>query len=217
MRESVRFILFGIALCFFGFAPGFCHSATLTGAETAKVGELLTIVSEDQGEWLTTPIKGVTLAKDTGGKIVYFLATFEGEYTLIFIGVKDGKPEIAQKPITVKGSVIGPIPTPEPNPEPSPEPYPNPSIKLTSKEKTAAKSAVEAVLDGIEDGSIKSPSGARSTFKQVLSDRGTVCNGYTCALPENLKKLSDEWTKRCKFDSISDVKSSFENFLKEVQ
>ena len=90
-------------------------------------------------------------------------------------------------------------------------------MKLSDREKTAAAAALNAVITGVENGSIRTPAGARSQFKQTLMAKGQVCDGRSCYLPANLKALTDDWTKRTDFSTAETVKASFETFLPEVE
>lgn len=194
--------------CFSLFLPLFGFSATLTGPEKAEPGRLTVFQSDIQGDWLIYPPEGADLAKDSNERTLYFVAHHEGKFTIIFFGVEDSKPVISQTAIQ-----IGTAPAPEPEPVPTPSPV----VKLTDREKAAARAALEAVIDGVENGSIKTPSGARSTFKQTIMAKGQVCDGRSCHLSQNLQTLTDDWTERTDFSTAETVKTSFETFLKEVE
>lgn len=194
--------LWGILLS----APSF--SAKLTGPEEAELGRLVVFESDIPGDWLVYPPDTSDIAKDSNERTLYFVAHHEGKFTIIFFGVEDSKPVISQTAIQ-----IGTAPVPEPKPAPTPSPV----VKLTEREKVAAHAALEAVIDGVENGSIKTPIGARSTFKQTLMAKGQVCDGRSCHLSQNLQTLTDDWTERTDFSSAESVKALFKEFLKEVE
>lgn len=164
--------------------------------------------SDVKGDWLIYPPDGADLAKDSDEQTLYFVARRDCELTVIFFGVEAGKPVITQTAIQ-----IGPAPAPEPSPTPSPAPV----VTLTDREKAAAHAALSAVIDGVEAGTIRTPQGARSTFKQTLMAKGQVCNGRTCTFPDSLSALADDWSARTDFSTAQTVKASFETFLKEVE
>lgn len=210
MKETLKFFLYASALAFFACFPASSPAATLSAPERVEAGRLATVKSDVKGDWLIYPPTGADLAKDSDEQTLYFVARKDGELTIIFFGVESGKPVISQTTVTIGAA-------PEPSPSPEPSPAPTPSIKLTDREKTAAKAALTAVIQGVEAGTIRTPQGARSTFKQTLVAKGQVCNGRTCTLPDSLSALADDWTERSDFSSVETVKASFEGFLKEVE
>ena len=214
IRENLKFCFLVAALLFFASFPNSSHAATLSGPERAEAGRLQTVKSDVQGDWLIYPPDGADLAKDSDEMTLYFVARRDCELTVIFFGVENGKPVITQTAIQ-----IGPAPAPEPAPAPSPAPSPAPvpEKKLSDWEKSAARAAFQAVIDGVDAGTIRTPAGARSTFKQTLNAKGQICDGRRCYLPEALQKATEDWTERTDFSSAETVKASFEGFLPEVE
>lgn len=208
MKENLKLILFTAALLFFGCSPAFSPAATLSAPERAEAGRLATVKSDIKGDWLIYPPDAADLAKDSDEQTLYFVARRDCELTIIFFGVESGKAVISQTAIQ-----IGPAPDPDPAPTPSPAPV----VTLTDREKAAAHAALTAVIDGVEAGTIRTSAGARSTFKQTLTQKGQVCKGGTCYLPDPLSRLADEWAARTDFTTAQTVKASFETFLKEVE
>lgn len=208
MKENLKFWTLAAALLFFAYYPTSSQSATLSGPQRAEAGRLATVKSDVKGDWLIYPPDAADLAKDSDEQTLYFVARRDCELTIIFFGVESGKAVISQTAIQ-----IGPAPDPDPAPSPSPAPV----VTLTDREKAAAHAALSAVIDGVEAGTIQTPQGARSTFKQTLTAKGQVCNGRTCYLPDSLSRLADGWTSRTDFTTAQTVKASFETFLKEVE
>lgn len=209
VKNNLRLALFSAVLIFFGCFPALVNSATLTAPERAEVGRLQTVQSDVKGDWLIYPPDGADLAKDSDEQRLYFVARRECELTIIFFGVEAGKPVITQTAV-----MVGAEPAPTPLPDPTP---PVPVVTLSEREQAAAVGALNAVIVGIDDGTIRTPAGARSTFKQVLMTKGQVCNGRQCYLPETLKKLTEDWTQRTDFSTLDAIKESFTEFLKEVE
>lgn len=210
MKRMLKFWLIGAAICFFGFCQSFTNGATLTGPENAAVGRLITINSDVKGDWLIYPPNAADMAKDSDEKTLYMVARKEGGFTIIFFGVEDGKPVITQMSLYIGETVI-------PIPEPSPSPDPAPISKISQDDKEALIYALQRVISGVDNGTINTPQGARSTFKQALMTKGQVCNGRNCYLRESLQKIADELTERTNFDTAETVKNSFETFLNEVK
>lgn len=156
------------------------------------------------------PPDAVEMANDSDGLTLYFVPLRNGTLYVTFLYIQDGTIIYDQIPVPI-GSA------PEPDPEPEPSPSPAPKIKLTDREKTAAKAALEVVINGVENGTIKTPAGARSTFRQTLQAKGTVCDGRQCYIPQNLQDLADNWTERTDFSSVESIKTSFQGFLQEVE
>lgn len=210
MKRMLKFWIIGAAICFFGLCQSWLIGATLTGPENAAVGRLITINSDIKGDWLVYPPNAADMAKDSDEKTLYMVARQEGEFTVIFFGVENSKPVITQMELFV-GKIV------HPNPEPSPNPNPAPITKISQDDKEALIYALQRVISGVDNGSIKTPQGARSTFKQALMTKGQVCNGRNCYLRESLQKIADELTERTNFDTAETVKNSFETFLSEVE
>lgn len=210
MKRMLKFWIIGAAICFFGFCQSFCTGANLTGPETAQVGRLVTINSDVQGDWLIYPPNEADMAKDSDEKTLYMVARKEGEFAIIFFGVEDGKPVITQMSLYIGENVI-------PTPEPSPNPEPAPISKISQQDKEALIYALQRVISGVDNGSINTPQGARSTFKQALMVKGQVCNGRTCYLRESLQKITDELTEQTDFESAETVKTSFQYFLDRIE
>lgn len=210
MKNQIKLFFLTAALLFFGAFPAVSGAATLSAPERVDAGRLATVKSDVKGDYLIYPPDAADLAKDSDEQTLYFVARRDCELTIIFFGVENSKPVISQTTVT-----IGTAPDPSPSPEPSPSP--SPTIKLTDREKAAAKAALTAVIQGVEAGTIRTPQGARSTFKQTLMAKGQVCNGRTCTFPDSLSALADDWTERTDFSSVATVKASFESFLPEVE
>ena len=210
MKDACKFWVLASALVFFASFPASLNAASLSGPERAEVGRLQAVKSDVKGDWLIYPPDGADLAKDSDEQTLYFVARRECELTIIFFGVEGGKPVISQTAIMVGAE-------PAPSPSPDPTPAPGPVVTLSDREKAAATAALTAVIEGVESGSIRTPAGARSQFKQTLMAKGQVCNGRQCYLPENLQKLTDDWTERTDFSTAETVKTSFETFLKDLK
>lgn len=206
VKNNLRLALFSAVLLFFGCCPSLLLSATLTAPETADVGRMQTAKSSVKGDWMIYPPDAADLAKDSDEQTLYFVARRDCELTIIFFGVEDGKPVISQTAVMVGET-----------PAPTPSPAPIPVVTLSEREQAAAVGALNAVITGIDTGTIRTPQGARSTFKQTLMTKGQVCMGGTCKLPESLQTLADEWTGRADFSTLDGIKNSFEGFLKEVE
>lgn len=227
MKEHLKFWFLASALLFFACFPTFSHSGTLSaperaeatsddqgvvirpsGSERPEVGRMATWKSNVTGSWMIFPPDAVDMAMDSDKMTVHFVPLRQGTLFVTFFYIKDGTILYEQMPLKIGA---------DPEPAPSPTPSPTPTIKLTDSEKSAARAALTAVIDGVESGTIRTSAGARSAFKQTLTQRGQVCKGGTCYLPDPLSRLADDWTARTDFSTAQTVKASFEGFLKEVE
>lgn len=212
MKENIKLFLFAAALVFFGSFPVSALSSTLSGPETVKPGELASIECDETGVWIITPTKGVQFAKDSNGQKIYIVGQKEDEYTVIFFGVVKGNPVLLQKDITIG------TPEPEPEPEPSPSPSPAPVVKnLNAEDRAALAASLTFTIQSIETGRIRTVQGARSTFKQSITSRASVCDGTSCHLKKEVSEVLDAWTDEADFSTLETTKESFQSFLKEVQ
>lgn len=211
MKENLKFWILAAALAFFACFPASSPAVTLSGPErAAEVGHMQKWKSDTQGTWMIFPPDAVEVESDSDAMTVYFVPLREGTLYPTFFYIQNGT--ICHEQLTVPIGVA-----PAPGPEPDPSPSPSPAVKLTDREKAAAHAALSAVIDGVEAGTIQTPQGARSTFKQTLTSKGQACNGRTCYLPDSLSRLADDWSARTDFSTAQTVKASFETFLKEVE
>lgn len=204
MRKFIFFFLTLLSTC--------ASLGAVSGPSEVRPGELVTFTSDVPGDFMVYPPGKGSFAKDSNKKYFYFVSCKDGEYFLIHLGVQNGEPVI-----TTHDFVVGDI-QPGPEPEPEPEPIPTPDItKLNQAEKEAVIYALTYTISSINNGTVTTPQGARSTFKQALTQKGTVCNSYECKLRPALSDLLDEWSTKTNFESLDAMKESFEVFLKEVQ
>lgn len=213
MKENLKFWLLASALAFFSCFPTSSPAATLSAPERAEAGRLQTVKSDVQGDWLIYPPDGADLAKDSDEQTLYFVARKDGELTIIFFGVENSKPVISQTTVT-----IGATPEPEPAPEPSPEPSPAPVVKkLTAADRQALAASLEFTISSMESGKIRTVQGARSTFKQSITSRASVCDGTSCHLKKEVSEVLDAWTEEADFSTLETTRKSFEHFLEAVK
>ena len=212
MKKNLKLWLFAAVFLFLGCFTTSLLAATISGPEMVKPGELATVECDQEGEWIIMPKKGVQFIKDSGGKAIYFVGQKEGEYTAIFFGVVDGKPVLLLHDLTIG------TPEPEPAPEPSPEPSPSPVVKnLTAADRDALAASLTFTIDCIDKGQIKTVQGARSTFRQSISAKASVCNGVSCRLKPEISEVLDAWTEEADFSTLETTRKSFEHFLETVK
>ena len=196
--------------------PSLLHAAVLTGPDALEPGTLGIYTSDTPGAFLMIPASEWEIAVDSNGKQVCFATMHEGQYTLIQSTIEDG--EIVQTTKTIIVGKATPKPEPEPKPEPTPEPTPSPkkvTVVLQEAERQALLGAVEATLQAMEDGTIRTPQGARSTFKNALWSRGKVCTSTGCYLPQALSKAVAEYEKLMDLTTVEGLKAGMKLIQEE--
>ena len=216
MKENLKFWLLASALAFFSCFPTSLLAATLSGPERpAEVGHLQKWKSDIKGSWMVFPPDAVEVESDTDAQTVYFVPLRNGTLYLTFFYIEDGTILHDQIPVPIGAA---PGPGPEPDPEPSPEPSPSPVVKkLTAADRQALAASLEFTISSMESGKIRTVQGARSTFKQSISAKASVCNGVSCRLKPEISEVLDAWTEEADFSTLETTRKSFEHFLEAVK
>lgn len=216
MKENLKFWLLASALAFFSCFPTSLLAATLSGPERpAEVGHLQKWKSDIKGSWMVFPPDAVEVESDTDAQTVYFVPLRNGTLYLTFFYIEDGTILHDQIPVPIGAA---PDPGPEPDPEPSPEPSPSPVVKkLTAADRDALAASLTFTIDCIDKGQIKTVQGARSTFRQSISAKASVCNGVSCRLKPEISEVLDAWTEEADFSTLETTRKSFEHFLETVK
>lgn len=208
MKENIKLAVLVLALVFFACFPTSSHSATLSGPErTAEVGHLQKWKSNIKGSWMVFPPDAVEMANDSDGLTLYFVPLRNGTLYVTFLYIQDGTIIYDQIPVPI-GSA------PEPEPSPSPVPVVK---KLSAEDRAALAASLTFTIQSIETGRIRTVQGARSTFKQSITSRASVCDGTSCHLKKDVSEVLDAWTDEADFSTLETTKESFQIFLKEVQ
>ena len=181
-------------------------TAAITGPTEVEPGMLATFQSDLEGTATLSTGKG-NIAIDSNGKTVYFASPTEGEYTLLFFGLRNGKPDSASHSF-----VVGKV-----SPEPAPSPTPKPEVKLTEAERSAVLEATQAVLAGIEAGTIRTPQGARATLKNVLVSKVGSCSVYGCTLPNSLNLALKSWETGMDLTTLDGIKAGLGKIKEELK
>lgn len=197
--RNIAVLLLAVCLLL-GIIVNTVHSAEIKGADVVNVGELNTFESSIPGDVLIYPKNGIGLAKDTNKQRFYVVGLEQGVYTLIFFGIEDNAPALIQYEFVIgKGNSPAPIPTPEPAPK----------YNLSTKEKETVVWAIDSVLNHISRGTIRTPQGARATFKTAIAGKVEVSEGLGEAL--------DAWTKEIDMTDVDTMKSGLEKIKKDLE
>lgn len=196
-----RIVLLLLAL----FSP-LTATAAISGPAEVELGTLAVFQSDLEGTATLATGKG-NIAIDSNGRTVYFATPKEGEYTLLFFGLRNGKPDIASHTFVV--GKVAPAPTPTPTPEPE--------VKLTDTERSAVLTAVRSVLAGIEAGTIRTPQGARAAFKNVLVSKVGSCSINGCTLPNSVNVAIKTWESGMDITTMDGLKAGFAKIEEELK
>ena len=212
MKENLKLWLFAAVFLFFGCFPTSLLAATLSGPERpAEVGHLQKWKSNIKGSWMVFPPDAVEVESDTDAQTVYFVPLRNGTLYLTFFYIEDGTILHDQIPVPIGVA-------PDPGPEPDPEPSPSPVVKnLTEADRDALAASLTFTIDCIDKGQIKTVQGARSTFRQSISAKASVCNGVSCRLKPEISEVLDAWTEEADFSTLETTRKSFEHFLETVK
>lgn len=165
MKRYITSIVLAFTLCAVA-------SAAITGAVTCTAGELAIINCDSSAVWSVYPADYMaSYAVSDDGKTVYFASPKKGAVTFFAASVtSDGLPTIDRYTLYNGVDVDDDVePTPAPKPEPEPETVAtivkNADIDATAEEFDALASAFETAVSGIDRGTIRTPAGARETFR----------------------------------------------------
>ena len=178
MKRYITSIVLAFALCA-------AASAAITGAVTCTAGELAIINCDSSAVWSVYPADYMaSYAVSDDGKTVYFASPKKGAVTFFAASVtSDGLPTIDRYTL-YNGVDVDDDVTPEPAPQPAPEPEPetvstivkNADVNATAEEFDALAAAFETAVSGIDRGTIRTPAGARETFRAVWIRQAATVN-----------------------------------------
>lgn len=178
MKRYITSIVLAFALCA-------AASAAITGAVTCTAGELAIINCDSSAVWSVYPADYMaSYAVSDDGKTVYFASPKKGAVTFFAASVtSDGLPTIDRYTL-YNGVDVDDDVTPEPAPQPAPEPEPetvstivkNADVDATAEEFDALAAAFETAVSGIDRGTIRTPAGARETFRAVWIRQAATVN-----------------------------------------
>ncbi|MDO4574255.1 MAG: hypothetical protein Q4D98_03475 [Planctomycetia bacterium] len=191
----------GIAII---FAVSSCCFAEITGPDVVPAGRLAVFESDIDGSFNILPRAEGCWDVDSGGKKLFFASPTEKVYTLIHCGIKNGKPILS----TFEFSNGTPSPEPDPNPNPNPKPNPVPN-GLSDTQKNIIAKTMDSIVAGIDAGTIRTPQGARSTFKNMIFRSTMVCNGGVCTLPAPVTNAISEWEKTMDVTTLDGIREGF--------
>ncbi len=155
-------------------------------APTACVnGELAILKTQEKATWAVYPATYRTaIYVSDDGKTCVFASPYKGTVTFIAASIQGEEVVIDQH--TLYNGVEAPEPAPTPVPTPNPQPKPEPvetlegvtkaeAEKVKSENKVAEiealSSAFSEVASGIDRGTVKSPEGARATFRGLWVEK----------------------------------------------
>lgn len=178
MTRYITSIVLAFALCA-------AASAAITGAVTCTAGELAIINCDSSAVWSVYPAEYMaSYAVSDDGKTVYFASPKEGAVTFFAASVSDDGLPVIDRYTLYNGVEVDDdaVPTPAPKPEPEPEPetvatiVKNADVDATTEEFDALAAAFEIAVSGIDRGTIRTPAGARETFRANWTRQAAAVN-----------------------------------------
>ena len=170
--------------------------AAITAPDAVEAGQLAVCKSDTTATWTVYPqsYRGSYYVAD-GGSTCIFASPSKGVVTIIAASVDDSGSVVIDEHTLYNGE---PAPTPD-NVDPAPSPTPTPEtlqsvietsdVQATAADLNALSNAFATVIQSINNGAIRTPAGARETFRAVWLRQAAVANP---AAIDNLAPLIDK-------------------------
>lgn len=227
-RNKTYCFFYGVAILLCNFALG-----NITAPTACQSGELAVVESDTPATWTVYPeeYRASYCIAENGTKC-FFASPQKGTITFIAASVDTSKDNAPVAVIHTHTLYYG-VPAPniddskevEPEPEPTPEPEPEPdtSIEGTIKtevekinsekrgeEITALSDSFVSVIDGINRGVIRTPEGARATFRSIWAVNAAKQSNTT---PNTYKDLITAISAKIDNTSIQTIRSDYEKIV----
>lgn len=173
--------------------------AEITAPDSVEAGCLAVCKSDTPATWAIYPqsYRGSCYVAD-GGSSCIFASPVKGVVTIIAATVNDeGGVDIAEHTLyngeaAPESDSVDPAPSPAPTPETLESIVETSDVQATAADLNALSSAFATVIQSIDNGAIKTPAGARETFRAVWLRQAAVANPAAIdALQPLIDKLSD--------------------------
>lgn len=225
-RNKTYCFFYGVAILLCNFALG-----NITAPTACQSGELAVVESDTPATWTVYPeeYRASYCIAENGTKC-FFASPQKGAITFIAASVDTSKDNAPVAVIHTHTLYYG-VPAPnidnsgdvEPVPEPTPEPEPDTSIEGTIKtevekinsdkrgeEITALSDSFASVIDGINRGVIKTPEGARATFRSMWTINAAKLSNTTL---NTYKDLITAISAKVDNTSIQTIHSDYERVV----
>ena len=167
--------------------------AAITAPDAVEAGSLAVCKSDTAATWAIYPqsYRGSYYVAD-GGCTCIFASPDKGIVTIIAASVDDNGSVVIDEHTLYNGEAApeppdvapAPVPTPEPEPETIDSVIAADGSQATAADLNALSNAFATVIQSIDNGAIKTPAGARETFRAVWLRQAAVTN------PMAIDKLS---------------------------
>ena len=197
--------------------------AAITAPDSVEAGCLAVCKSNTPATWAIYPqdYRGSYYVAD-GGSSCIFASPVKGIVTIIAATVNDeGGVDIAEHTLYNGETAPEPDnvdPAPSPTPTPTPEPEPEPELETlesivetsdataTAADLNALSNAFATVIQSIDNGAIKTPAGARETFRAVWLRQAALTNP---AAIDALKPLIDALSDRIDNTDLQTIRRDY--------
>lgn len=197
MKRVVILLAVVLTLVFAGVV-----NAEITGTTETPAGELVILNCDREAVWTVYPDDYLaSFAVSDDGKTLYFASPKKGSVTFFAASIVEGSPCIERH--TLYNGIEVPDDVPEPEPAPTPKPEPVETLEsivadttidgTTADDYKALADSFSAAVSGIDRGTIKTPAGARETFRATWARKAGETNPDALNLFADLiTKLSDK-------------------------
>ena len=170
--------------------------AAITAPDVVEAGSLAVCKSDTAATWAIYPqsYRGSYYVAD-GGSSCIFASPVKGIVTIIAATVNDaGGVDIAEHTLyngeaAPEPDKVDPAPSPEPEPETIDSVIAADNSQATAADLNALSNAFATVIQSIDNGAVKTPAGARETFRAVWLRQAAMTNP---AAIDNLSGLIDK-------------------------
>ena len=189
--------------------------AAITAPDAVEAGQLAVCKSDTAATWTVYPqsYRGSYYVAD-GGSTCIFASPAKGVVTIIAASVDDSGSVVIDEHTLYNGE---PAPTPPdvaPSPVPTPEPEPETidsviaadNSQATAADLNALSNAFATVIQSIDNGAIKTPAGARETFRAVWLRTAAMTNP---AAIDNLQPLIDKLSDMIDNSDLTTIKRDY--------
>ena len=217
-ENPVRGILPRLFFLLLWALSGSIAAGEVNGPDFVKAGELATFTSNEPAAWAVIPENyKESVFIDSGRKILIFASPVKGTVSIIAATATDGAANIE-----IHTFINGDKPDgnePEPEPGSLEEIVRNELIKIENRQAAEAgreklAGVFQTVIDGINKGTIRTPEGARETFRRYWEYEAATAGAGTL---EAYRSLISSVSSQIDWTDTETVKSNFESIKKALK
>lgn len=189
--------------------------ADITAPDSVEAGCLAVCKSDTAATWTVYPqsYRGSYYVAD-GGSSCIFASPVKGIVTIIAASVDDNGLVVIDEHTLYNGESApappdvapAPVPAPEPEPETIDSVIASDNSQATAADLNALSNAFATVVQSIDNGAVRTPAGARETFRAVWLRQAAVINP---AAIDNLQPLIDKLSAMIDNSDLTTIKRDY--------